>query len=40
MGDVIALRIGESLCNRLDIDQTTISSNGLEFIMCKQALEQ
>jgi hypothetical protein len=40
MGDVITMKIGDTLCGRFDNPQSNISANSGDTISCKQALVQ
>ena len=40
MGDVITMKIGDTLCGRFDIPQLNISANSGDTISCKQATVQ
>jgi hypothetical protein len=40
MGDIISMKIGDTLCGRFDNPQLTIVANSGDSISCKQALIQ
>ena len=40
MGDVISMKIGDTLCGRFDNPQLTIAANSGDSISCEQAADQ